>query len=214
MNVCPICSSEIEDESVRQICQSCGNGDRTRSLYLMYDQISPLTVKENALVFTTENWLPDRFFGRVERSVYGGSNHLDIQAIARIDGAYSWVASNHVLEHVSNDRSALLELFRIISDNGIIQLTVPTPSRVYSTKDWGFADPTRMGHFRNYGAEFTDLIREVLPNSHILAIYLEDSISPFRDITYLLAKNRNQIQIYGDFLLKTGRVCVPFSFFS
>lgn len=30
---CPICEAIIADVSVRKICDGCGNGDRTRTVY-------------------------------------------------------------------------------------------------------------------------------------------------------------------------------------
>ena len=207
--ICPICDSEITDPSVRKICHSCGNGDRTRAVRLMYDKIKPITRGQNALVFTAENWLPNDMFATCERSVYLGANHLDIQDIDREDESYTWIASNHVLEHVAQDDAALKEMFRILSKDGILQLTVPTPSRVFRTNDWGYADETKMGHFRNYGAEFTETLRKALPEAYILNVFLTDTLSPYKDITYLLAKTENRMQIAADLLLQNRYLVVP-----
>jgi len=119
----------------------------------MYQAIRQITSLRSALVFSEENWLLDCQFSKCERSVYFGQNHIDVQSINRSDNSYEWIASNHILEHVHNDVKGLKEMYRILSLNGILQLTVPTPSRVFSTKDWGFADSSKMGHYRNYGAD-------------------------------------------------------------
>lgn len=209
MPECPICGHEITDPSVRKICGHCGNGDRTRSVRLMYNRIKPLTQTRKALVFTMENWLPDDMFASCERSVYLGHNHLDIQSIDREDASYSWIASNHVLEHVENDAAALKEMLRILSDDGILQMTIPTPSRVFRTNDWGFADDTKMGHFRNYGAEVVRTIYESLPDAYILNVFIEDTLSPFRDIVFLIAKSEAQMQAVANILLQNQHLVVP-----
>lgn len=207
--ICPICSYHINDDSIRKKCGGCGNGDRTRSLFLFYRHLARFTKTSNALVFTAENWLSADSFASCYKSIYLGENHLDIQKIGQASAKYSWIACNHVLEHVKDYSSALKELFRVTSDDGVIQLTIPTPSRTYTTYDWNFPDSAKMGHYRNFGADFSITLRAILPSSRVLVVFLHDDISPYRDITYLILKDEGKRKEIADALFKSHYVSVP-----
>jgi len=208
---CPICESEVDQGSDRKRCHNCGNGNRTRTLHLLYRVLEPITREEKALIFTSENWLPDAFFSHVERSIYLGKNHLDVQDINRDSDSYGWISSNHVLEHVADDRSALREMYRVLAPKGTLQLTVPTPSRVFRSKDWGFADSNKMGHFRNYGAEFLNLLRVELRDAHILCVITNDNLTEFHDLAYLISKKESRMERLANTLMQAGYISVPIS---
>ena len=53
-------------------------------------------------------------------SVWGGKNSLDIQAIDLPDGSYDWVISNHVVNFIPDDLSALREMNRVAGQDGIV----------------------------------------------------------------------------------------------
>jgi hypothetical protein len=206
--VCPICDS-AEFKSNRYICCGCGNGDRTRTLYYMYLPLVAATKGRSALAFTTENWLKSNWFTKCERSIFNGSNHLDIQNIERHSGSYSWVTCNHVLEHIENDDMAIKELYRILSDDGVLQITVPMPSRSYTTVDWGFPDPKIYGHWRGYGADFINNLKQILPSAKVLTVITEDKMTPFKDIAYLIAKSEETRKEVANLLFKAGFIVVP-----
>ncbi len=160
-------------------------------------------------MFTEENYLSDALFESCERSIYLGNNHIDIQDIARKDKEYSWVAVNHVLEHVENDTLALRELFRVLTIDGFIQISIPTTGHTHTTIDWGYADQSKMGHFRNYGADFVYKLRETLPQAVVLCIFATDKISPFQDVIYLIGKSRSHSESIMKLLFKEQYVVVP-----
>lgn len=205
---CPVCGAVLE-QTPRKLCRTCGNGDRTRTLFLVYRTIKTILSERRALVFTEENWLDPCLFHSCEKSVYLGKNHLDIQNISRSDESYDWIASNHVLEHVPNDGLALQEMYRILSPYGILQLTIPTPGKVYHTKDWGFPDETKMGHYRNYGAEFQLFLRNLIPDAWLVSAFARDSITDFADIVYFIAKNESTATMLASQLLLGKVIAVP-----
>ncbi len=206
---CPICQAEIADPSVRKLCQNCGNGDRTRTAFLLYQALRPITKQAKALVFTAENWLPDDMFASCERSIFLGQNHLDIQDIARDDGSYSWIASNHVLEHVEDDQAALREMYRILTTDGVLQITVPTPAFTYSSTDWGYPDLDKMGHYRNYGADFAFFLRRVLPSACVLTAIAKDTISPYMDVVFFICKSALRMQEIAELLFAANMIAIP-----
>jgi len=209
MPTCPICENAITDASVRKICGECGNGDRTRTVHLLYKSLYPVTITKRALLFTQENYLPDSMFESCERSIYLGDNHLDIQSINHADNTYSWISSNHVLEHVENDEMALKEMFRILSKDGFIQITVPTTAHTHRTVDWGFPDENKVGHYRNYGADFAFQLRKVLPDAYILCVIATDNLSSFKDVIYLIGKSQSHSQNVMELLFSHHYVVIP-----
>lgn len=206
--VCPICNS-AEFKTNRYICCKCGNGDRTRTLFYMYLPLLTETRSKSALAFTTENWLKTEWFAKCERSIFNGENHLDIQNINKKSGSYSWVTCNHVLEHVEDDAAAIRELYRVLADDGILQITVPMPSRSYATVDWGFPDPKIYGHWRSYGADFINRLAQILPTAKILTAIMEDRLTPFKDVAYLIAKNEGTRKLCANVLFKNSYIVVP-----
>lgn len=50
---------------------------------------------------------------------------LDITQIALEDESVNLIICNHVLEHISNDKIAMAELYRVLAPNGLCLITVP-----------------------------------------------------------------------------------------
>ena len=121
-------------------CISCGSLERHRVVRLVYDALpDDLLQTARVLQFSDDPATPKNRFKMVEVSLFGRDNSLDMTAIQRPDASYDWVIANHVLEHVPNDYAALRELLRIVTDDGVIQLSVPTPSTALET--WELAEP-------------------------------------------------------------------------
>ncbi len=143
----------------------------------------------DAIQFSPDPTLDPKWFKRFELSVYGEGESLDIQAIARPDGAYGMVACSHVLEHVADDRAALNELLRIATPDGLLWLVVPDPFREETTRDWGFPKPEKHGHYRVYGADIKARFSRYLPHQPVFAFLGEDPVTGERDGCFLLPKS-------------------------
>jgi ubiquinone/menaquinone biosynthesis C-methylase UbiE len=141
-----------------------------------------------ALLISTEVWVKDEWFRSLEHSIYFVENSIDVQNIDRADGEYDWVMLNHVLEHVEDDSAAIRELVRILSDRGVLQITVPGPHLHFETEDWGYPDPNNSEHYREYGSDFTlKVIAE--SKSPCFVVLGEDSLTSTRDWVYFVFKS-------------------------
>ena len=91
---------------------------------------------------------------------------MDITDIKYSDKTFDVILCSHVLEHIPDDRRAMRELFRVLSDKGWAILLVPI------TSDETFEDPTistpegqlkafgQEDHVRRYGPDYIDRLRE------------------------------------------------------
>lgn len=84
------------------------------------------------------------------------------------NGSFETVVACDVLEHVSNDLQAMRELWRVLSANGTVVLTVPQGNgltdKIELPADASREDRLRLAgqvdHQRIYGEDFADLLRQ------------------------------------------------------
>lgn len=93
------------------------------------------------------------------------------------NNSYDLVLCNHVLEHVSNDKLAVSELFRVLKKGGALIAQVPLDLR----RNMTFEDPSiidkeerekvfgQYDHVRIYGKDYFDLLDSVGFESHCIS---------------------------------------------
>ena len=92
---------------------------------------------------------------------------MDITTIGMIDNTFDVVVCNHVLEHISNDKQAISELFRVLKPGGWAILQVPIV-REKTFEDSEVTTPAKRlevfgheDHFRAYGRDYEDRLASV-----------------------------------------------------
>lgn len=92
---------------------------------------------------------------------------MDIMDIQFPDCSFNVVYCSHVLEHVENDRQALHELFRILTNDGWAVILVPIYSTSPTFEDASITTPQERrkafgqdDHLRRYGPDFVDRLTE------------------------------------------------------
>jgi SAM-dependent methyltransferase len=172
-------------------CETCQSLERHRMFRIMFDRLGvEAFANMRAIQFSPDPTIDPKWFKSFELSVFGSGEGIDIQSIARADGAYDFVACSHVLEHVADDRKALHELLRVASGDGLLFLVVPDPFREERTRDWGFPKPEKHGHFRVYGADIATRFSLYLPDQPVISYMGEDPVTGERDGCFLLPKSR------------------------
>jgi len=141
------------------------------------------------LQFSHDRTVEGRWFKSYELSIYHGRRSLDIQRIDRPSGSYDFVICNHVLEHVADDAKALMEMVRITSEQGFVFLTVPTPHRLTTTKEWGNPDEKQHGHYRIYGKDIVTRFERSIPETISIEIPMRDPVTGVPDIAFLLTRS-------------------------
>lgn len=185
-------------------CGNCGSLERHRIVRRVYDAI-PAGILENAraLQFAHDPAAPRERFKSFELSIYGHDNSLDMASIDRPDGSYDWVIANHVLEHVQDDSAAMLELRRIATGDGVIQLTVPSPSSALETWDLPGPVPRGHGHWRGYGSDLPLHFSAELTGIFGLQIVCRDGPTHRWDVVYLFMKSHDMMETIGNALLES-----------
>ncbi len=186
-------------------CAGCGSLERHRVVRQVYDAIPDHVLGgAAALQFSDDPGAPKDRFGSVETSLYGRANSLDLTDIDRPDASYDWIIANHVLEHVDDDHAAMREMLRVVRQDGVIQLTVPTPSTALETWELPEPDPASFDHWRGYGSDLPLRLAGDLAGCYGLQVVCIDAPTSGWDVVYLFTKSRQTMLSVGKALLDAG----------
>lgn len=172
-------------------CARCQTLPRHRVMRKVMRQLRRKDFRRaRCLQISTDPTVGRSWFKSYEVSIHNGANSLDIQDIARPDASYDIVVCNHVVEHVPDHRRALRELGRILSARGFLFLSVPDPARRAQTEDWARPDPQRHHHYREFGPDFADLLKQELPDLSIIEVQPVDDATGDPDCAYILTRSQ------------------------
>lgn len=175
-------------------CKGCSSLERHRALRQIYVELNKvISFQEmSALQISKDQAIKPEWFASHELSIYDGINSIDIQKIDRLDKSYDLVICNHVLEHIEKDIQALKELMRITSDRGFFQLSTPDPCRLQKTKDWGYPDDNKHGHYRVYGIDIEEKFKKAfLSDGNIITIkiFMTDPVTELNDLFFFFTRS-------------------------
>ncbi len=93
---------------------------------------------------------------------------MDVQSIPFPENSFDMVMCNHILEHVSDDRLAMRELYRVLKPGGWGIVQVPIDRKLKMTaEDPSVTDPKereklygQYDHVRQYGLDYPERLRE------------------------------------------------------
>lgn len=188
-------------------CLDCGSAERHRVVHAMYEALAPWTARLRALQFAPDRTLRPEKFSELVFSTYNGENSMDMMNTGLADGSFDLLASNHVLEHVRDDRAAIREMLRVVGEEGIVHICVPAPGLVHQTRDWGFPDPAVSHHYRLYGADAPLRLLEA-GEFHLLTALGRDAVSETFEVVYWLSRKPDGLFRLCQLLQKDGFACV------
>ena len=117
---------------------------------------------EKCLTDILKEYFPNGDYVTADMSEGRAMVAMDIQNIQFEDERFDLIFCNHVLEHVTDDRKAMSELYRILKPGGRAFLTVPfDPESEKTYEDPSIVSPMRRrihfgqkDHVRCYGMDF------------------------------------------------------------
>lgn len=209
---CNICGSdEFEPgfkgrlaNGISPMCSGCKGVERHRIIRSMYEPLKPLISQWKVLHFAPDRSVDRNWFDEYVGSSYGGVNSLDMMDTKLSEGSFDLVLSNHVLEHVQDDYLAINESLRLVGDKGVVQICVPTPTHRWTTEDWGFADPNINEHYRDYGADFPQMVLHKYPTIQIASVVGFDKVTGVADIVYFFSKDPKSLAAMGDLWMRAA----------
>jgi SAM-dependent methyltransferase len=174
-------------------CASCHSYERHRIVYGLYSTLTKMTSDWRALQFAPDMSVRKDWFREFQDSKYGTDASLDMMQIELPSGSKDIILSNHVLEHVEDDVRAMSEMLRVTGDRGLVHVTVPSPSIRAVSLDWGFPDPEKNYHWRDYGRDLTSHFTQRIRGLYVLETLAEDAVTRIQDYVYLFSRNRSLI---------------------
>ncbi len=168
----------------------------------MYLPLRPLLADWRVLHFAPDRSLDRAWFKEYVPSSYGYDNSLDMMNTGLPDGSFDMVVSTHVLEHVPDDFEALRETLRVVGDNGVVHVCIPSPTFRWTTVDWGFADPKVNEHYRDYGADFAARVAGKISGIHAVSVAGFDPVTSSADVVYFFSRSPQTLEKMGQLWAK------------
>jgi SAM-dependent methyltransferase len=174
---CPCCGGHFRRMSRRRIsgwggiCPRCRSHPRHRAIALL---IARGELPGRRLLHFAPEPLFDPVFARltdVERvtaDLHAPADlRLDISDMDLPNDSFDLILCSHVLEHVPDDRAAIRELRRVLTDAGLALVLVPYRPLVTTYEDAAIRSPLdrmvafgQQDHVRIYGNDLPDRLRE------------------------------------------------------
>lgn len=141
------------------ICPSCGCIDRYRwCMYVLAHDTGIMDKPCTVLHFAPEEGIADLIRTNKECTYYSADLiqnramlKVDLTDILFRDSTFDYIIVNHVLEHISDEGTAIRELKRILKDDGVIVMSFPVCTEQDTYEDVSIV--TREGRKRCFGQE-------------------------------------------------------------
>lgn len=133
---CPVCNSKLKNfialENGESLCPKCGSLARNRRLWTILEQnflktgnsvldFSPSrSLYRKLKKYPTIKYISSDFAGEFLADL-----QLDITQIDAPDESYDLIICYHILEHITEDRKAMKELFRVLKRGGSCLVQTP-----------------------------------------------------------------------------------------
>lgn len=183
---CPICDSHFESYQSYGVtkreeakCPQCGSLERYRLLYLYLKNetglLESVPPKKKILEIGPRKCLSDvctnskglDYFS-LDKSSNAAMIHADIINSPFSENVFDAIVCFHVLEHISTDKKALLELRRLLKSDGTLFLQVPLDINKRVTfedqqipREQFEAVYGQSDHVRIYGTDFKERIQSI-----------------------------------------------------
>ena len=156
-------------------CPYCGSIDRHRwNLYVLENCIDIFHKKCKVLHFAPENRI-ERKFRNCSNITYltadiqeGRADCVcDMTKMQFPDHSFDYIIANHVLEHIKDEKAAILELKRCIKPDGAIILSFPITMEINTLEDDSYVTEEdrkkyygQADHVRLYGRDFQQRLEQ------------------------------------------------------
>ena len=208
---CPICHHHFRkllpygyvSSRENALCPSCLSLERHRQIWLFLDRKTDFFHHKGKLLHIAPEYCFIKRFQKLPQLDYFSADlesplarvKMDIHHIPFADDTFDVVMSNHILEHVDDDRLAMRELYRVMKPNGWGIVQSPVNANLATTyEDKTIVTPEeRLRHFgqkdhqREYGRDYAERLREA--GFEVSEVPLTDFVSESENRYYALTPN-------------------------
>ena len=158
------------------LCRWCLSLERHRGLWLyLHEKTNILKEELKILHFAPEHQLQEILKNAANTDYISADLDMptamvkmDITDIIFEDNTFDVIICNHVLEHISDDRKAMSELYRVLKPGGWAILDTPMSDQYETVEDLTIEDPKERerlygqdDHVRTYGLDKKDRLESV-----------------------------------------------------
>lgn len=181
--LCPCCETQVRrflsggvNQRSNAQCPRCGSLERHRLLWLYLQHKTDFFNRPFCVLDVAPSYFMQQKFRHYAHLDYLSTGlddpwvmtHMDIMAIPLPDNHFDCILCYHVLEHITDDRKAMKELFRVLKPDGWAILQSP----VDMTRETTLEDPRitkpedrrklygQDDHVRLYGRDYIERLRE------------------------------------------------------
>lgn len=131
---CPHCRSKNRDRLVKAVIDDYLDIDHKKILHFSPEaQLSRYLAKKADI--TSVDITPG-FYRHVDKAV----TYADATSLPFEDSTFDVVIANHILEHIPEDRKAMMEIYRVLKPEGAAILQVPFSATLAATIEQPFLD--------------------------------------------------------------------------
>ena len=159
-----------------RICPKCDSWPRHRGLLLYLKNKTNFFVDRLRVLHIAPKYCLQKTFKTLSNLDYVSADlsspiamvKIDITDIPYADNYFDVILCNHVLEHITDDRQAMRELFRVLKPNGWSILQVPMDrDRAQTFEDFSVTSLKererlfgQYDHVRRYGRDYQDRLKQ------------------------------------------------------
>jgi SAM-dependent methyltransferase len=132
---CNICNKKLSAfvtlKNQDLLCPFCGSISRNRRLWKLLNKDHALKGKilhfspSRSLYRTLKKNKTINYFSSDFENEFLADYNFDITNIAQKDATFDTIICYHILEHITDDKKAITELYRVLKPNGVIYIQTP-----------------------------------------------------------------------------------------
>jgi SAM-dependent methyltransferase len=137
------------------------------------------------LLLSNDRIVANGWFKSVETATFDATSSLNDYAAH----SYDFIICPHLLQSIADPRKGIQALARILSDEGLLFISYPSPVTREKTVDWGYAKKEQHGHYRTFGRDFESEYAYLVPDFYVVASQGIDPVTNSVDLAYFVTKN-------------------------
>lgn len=198
---CNICNSttfiegpngRLTKEGLAPRCTSCRSLERHRAARALFDVLqTPNRFRQiDVLDGSHENYIEETWFRTTTKVPKGQFGQPDPSKLSLSKNSFGVIVISNTIEYATDYKGAIGSLFRALKPTGFMSIQCASPANRATTDDWGFNDPKRNNRLRIFGNDFGTIIKQIFPNTHVIAIEPIDPVTKESEVMHIVTNSQ------------------------